>query len=710
MKKFLLTLLLTMALVIPANADTKTIIITPETMQTGSTSSKYVTTAFTFSAGDFTFKTNQVNPSNGQLRISTTGNGAFTISNTTAIPNIKSIAFTYTNNSTSTIGTWYAKTGNTEITSLATTSDIAGNKGSFTIPESTSASFFRISLTAKGSGALYFSKIEITYEETPAGPVEPGDVLVNGAAAPEEIEVAQGETITFTSDKATKLKFESDELGIIDEIEGSTYTHTADFTNAADGYFLTVTPCDNEGTAYEAHAATVMITRKAAPLCGEITFTPADGAVYAGNAVTIACENATEIKYTIDGGEELTYDAATGIEITAACTIVAWGINGDGVEGEKATLNVTIKEAERYVLITKPSDIKSGAKYVLFGKVATSTIGRLMGSFNSPYCAATSADVEFTQIITIQDGEHTTLNAFTLEEVSGNAGKYSIQLSDGKYLGTDNTKSSGGADFYTNNSINGDGYNWTISFDGQEVIIKSGYQTIYFNNSANPKRFKTYANAQSPVYLYRLIDDEYYTDEAPAELHIHGSHYAGSWAESSKFDQTATGVFTFYGFLAYEEGEATPALVFSTAAKKKADDPNTEVTGIRPRKAAPAADYWNDIDGDVFMPETDGAAIGTHKLVRVSTADLAAGKASLNTFAAEHNKSYDLTVDFNGYSPVATVAEHDENNVPTGVENIDAAETAEVEYFNLSGLRVANPENGIFIRRQGNKVTKVLVK
>ncbi len=35
---------------------------------------------------------------------------------------------------------------------------------------------------------------------------------------------------------------------------------------------------------------------------------------------------------------------------------------------------------------------------------------------------------------------------------------------------------------------------------------------------------------------------------------------------------------------------------------------------------------------------------------------------------------------------------------------------APVEYFNLQGIRVANPDNGIYIRRQGSKVTKVLVK
>ena len=46
-----------------------------------------------------------------------------------------------------------------------------------------------------------------------------------------------------------------------------------------------------------------------------------------------------------------------------------------------------------------------------------------------------------------------------------------------------------------------------------------------------------------------------------------------------------------------------------------------------------------------------------------------------------------------------------------GVNDILSNDTnAPVEYFNLQGVRVANPENGLYIRRQGNNATKVLVK
>ena len=47
----------------------------------------------------------------------------------------------------------------------------------------------------------------------------------------------------------------------------------------------------------------------------------------------------------------------------------------------------------------------------------------------------------------------------------------------------------------------------------------------------------------------------------------------------------------------------------------------------------------------------------------------------------------------------------------SGVENFETEDAnAPVEYYNLQGVKVANPSNGIFIKVQGNKASKVLVK
>lgn len=50
------------------------------------------------------------------------------------------------------------------------------------------------------------------------------------------------------------------------------------------------------------------------------------------------------------------------------------------------------------------------------------------------------------------------------------------------------------------------------------------------------------------------------------------------------------------------------------------------------------------------------------------------------------------------------------NDGLSGLSNMTVDENTPVEYYNLQGLRVDNPANGLYIRRQGNVTTKVFVK
>ena len=50
------------------------------------------------------------------------------------------------------------------------------------------------------------------------------------------------------------------------------------------------------------------------------------------------------------------------------------------------------------------------------------------------------------------------------------------------------------------------------------------------------------------------------------------------------------------------------------------------------------------------------------------------------------------------------------NNGKSGIADIEAADNTPVEYYNLQGVRVENPSAGLYIRRQGNKTTKVIIK
>ena len=68
----------------------------------------------------------------------------------------------------------------------------------------------------------------------------------------------------------------------------------------------------------------------------------------------------------------------------------------------------------------------------------------------------------------------------------------------------------------------------------------------------------------------------------------------------------------------------------------------------------------------------------------------------------ETGKNYTVTVDLNNNT--ITIKE------ASGVEGIEAEDNAPAVYYNLQGVKVANPENGVYIKVQGNKASKVLVK
>ena len=50
-----------------------------------------------------------------------------------------------------------------------------------------------------------------------------------------------------------------------------------------------------------------------------------------------------------------------------------------------------------------------------------------------------------------------------------------------------------------------------------------------------------------------------------------------------------------------------------------------------------------------------------------------------------------------------------DNGASVSVEGINAS-TAPAEYYNLNGQKVSDPSNGIFIRRQGTKTDKVVIR
>ncbi|MDE7380514.1 MAG: hypothetical protein K2N03_00110 [Muribaculaceae bacterium] len=90
------------------------------------------------------------------------------------------------------------------------------------------------------------------------------------------------------------------------------------------------------------------------------------------------------------------------------------------------------------------------------------------------------------------------------------------------------------------------------------------------------------------------------------------------------------------------------------------------------------------------------------------------GNTRKTTTATTYNAGDTINIEF--YIPIAGNVAKDmisyvvgSQNDNVAVEGIDS-ENAPVEFFTLQGVRVANPENGLFIRRQGNNVNKVIIR
>lgn len=70
----------------------------------------------------------------------------------------------------------------------------------------------------------------------------------------------------------------------------------------------------------------------------------------------------------------------------------------------------------------------------------------------------------------------------------------------------------------------------------------------------------------------------------------------------------------------------------------------------------------------------------------------------------EGEYTVNIALEIQGENYIITVSD------ASGIEGINADNNAPAVYYNLQGVQVENPANGLFIKKQGNKAEKVLVK
>lgn len=181
-------------------------------------------------------------------------------------------------------------------------------------------------------------------------------------------------------------------------------------------------------------------------------------------------------------------------------------------------------------------------------------------------------------------------------------------------------------------------------------------------------------------------------------------------------DYTEAGHYDIVGFVGYYESGNTKTVQIFPASMTLLEDPMIKVywhnhngtTSINWN--APHVHY--SLDGETFeepvkmTPSQTAMAIKAYATETTAPNDWEAEIPAKSTHVFFTNNGDESkktqaneAVDGKHYTPT--------NDDVTGIENI-TVENAAVEYFNLQGVRVANPsEGGIYIMRQGSKTSKI---
>ena len=114
-------------------------------------------------------------------------------------------------------------------------------------------------------------------------------------------------------------------------------------------------------------------------------------------------------------------------------------------------------------------------------------------------------------------------------------------------------------------------------------------------------------------------------------------------------------------------------------------------------------DWWIEYNGNKY-PLVSGAELDGW--LTVSGMSLNGGHSlRFNATPTETERTVSFTLCTKGASTPLTVKQP----ISVGVDEITAAE-GETQYYNMQGVRVANPENGMFICIQNGKAQKVVIK
>lgn len=415
-------------------------------------------------------------------------------------------------------------------------------------------------------------------------------------------------------------------------------------------------------TAYindEANAVTKTFT---VAKIADLTVNPAFGAVIEGSTVEISTATEGALLHGFIGANALEGVAMPyTFSVTEPTEVNVWAENPRYLDSEVLEGAYTIRipsATPKWEAVTSVDQLLDGdivtftAKEYITAKVSIPAV--VMNSYNSGSSYIDCAAYE------LSDGEFSVSPyEFTIRKADN--GEFLFMNADGKYLTHSGTKNT--LDF----SDSATSVSVEFGSDGNAVVAVPGtttYKLQYYPQNSKGSfdyttlRFSFYTTGQQNVYMYRQLQS---TPVAPARPTIDGIENDNDKLNLNVGDQLTVRCEEG-STIAYIEESLTPA-------------------AIAPRAASATAEWVNTGENPYTYTVQN---LGT----RLS-------------FAAVKNGVY-------SEPSVLTISD---SGITTGIEGIEAeAAEAAVEFFNLQGVKVNNPVNGLYIRRQGSKVEKVVVR
>ena len=513
------------------------------------------------------------------------------------------------------------------------------------------------------------------------------------------------------------------EIGFLYEDNYDTSKADGDYSDIV---YVPLTVSEITGGAYTYTSSEVVKETVATP-----AITPNGGELkYGNNTVSIACDtDGATIYYTIDGTEPTTsstkYTGAFTLSSNATVKAIAVKTGWNNSSVASASFTYTVETVATPTITPNGGELKYGNNTVTIAcATADATI-----YYTTNGATPTTSSTKYTGAFTL------TSNA-TVKAIAVKTGWNNSSVASASFTYTVETVATpviapngGEIEAGTTISISCATSGATIYYSTNGAEPTTVYSAPFaLNEAATVKAVakKTGWNNSATAQASFTIKQEVVEPEEPEIEEPEEPEFVGkTWTvnlKSGEVDDNNGYIATFSASVAVTLPEDVTAYVVTRTLLSYIY--TSEVSG----KTIPANTgviLFSENGGNITITEAAAdatvAKISTNKLI--ATGDNSV-KTSSNKYFVLQEKSGSMT--FVKVSKNTTVAANtaylegsswyssmklsvdNENPEVSGVEGVEA-ENAEVEYYNLQGVKVENPEKGIFIKKQGNKTTKVIL-